>query len=51
MMDGRQEIEFLVLLRDKVDLTINDVAIKEPLMEISAMLTDRIQQLEHSQDA
>jgi len=39
------EIEFLVLLRDKVDLLISKISLNEPLLEMSAMLTSRIKEL------
>ena len=41
----QDEIEFLILLRDKVDLTISKVSIKEPLIEISVMIDSRLEQL------
>ncbi len=41
----QDEIEFLTLLRDKVDITIPHISINEPLIEISAMLAARLEQL------
>lgn len=41
----REEVEFLILIRDKVDLLIGHISINAPLFEISVMLTDRIEQL------
>ena len=40
------ELTFLRLLRDKVDLLIPKISINEPLIEISAMLSGRIEELE-----
>ena len=40
------ELTFLRLLRDKVDLLIPKMSINEPLIEISAMLSGRIEDLE-----
>jgi len=44
-MDVQDEIEFLILLRDKIDILVSDVAVNGPLIEISAMLTARIEKL------
>jgi hypothetical protein len=40
------ELTFLRLIRDKVDLLISKISINEPLIEISAMLSGRIEDLE-----
>ena len=40
------ELTFLRLIRDKVDLLIPKISINEPLIEISAMLSGRIEELE-----
>lgn len=40
------ELLFLRLIRNKVDLLIPKVSINTPLYEISRMLTDRIMELE-----
>jgi hypothetical protein len=47
-MDIKEEIEFLTLLRNKVDLLIPKISIRDPLLEISAMLSSRISILEES---
>jgi hypothetical protein len=39
-------IEFLILCRDKLDLEITKVAVKDELIEISAMLTAKIAELQ-----
>jgi hypothetical protein len=41
----KEQIEFLILIRDKVDLEISRVSVKEPLVEISVMLSSRIKEL------
>jgi hypothetical protein len=38
--------EFLVLFRDKIDLLIPRVSINAPLVEVSAMITGRLEELE-----
>jgi hypothetical protein len=40
------EKAFLLLIRDKIDLLIPKIAINEPLIEISAMISDRLKNLE-----
>ncbi len=40
------EKEFLLLLRDKVDLLIPKISINQPLIEISAMITERLNDLQ-----
>lgn len=45
-MNIQEMIDFLVLCRDKVDLEIPKISINQPLVEISAMLTSKIQELE-----
>jgi hypothetical protein len=40
------EREFLLLIRDKVDLLAGQIAINEPLIEISRMITDRLMELD-----
>lgn len=44
-MDTNDEIQFLTLLDDKVELVIAQVVIKEPLIEVSAMIQARISKL------
>jgi len=44
-VDTNDEIQFLTLLDDKVVHVIADVAIKEPLIEVSAMIQGRISKL------
>ena len=44
-MDAQAEIEFLTLLDDKVGLVIAQVAVREPLIEVSAMIQGRIARL------
>ena len=44
-MDTNEEIQFLTLLDDTVVHVIADVAIKEPLIEVSAMIQGRISKL------
>ena len=44
-MNTRSEIKFLTMLRNKINLVIRKVSIKEPLLEVSAMLSARIDQL------
>jgi hypothetical protein len=39
-------IEFLMLCRDKVDIAMGKIAVREPLIEVSAMLTTKIEELE-----
>jgi hypothetical protein len=39
------EREFLLLLRDKIDLLIPRIAVNEPLIEISAMISGRLKDL------
>ena len=39
-------IEFLLLCRDKVDIAMTKVAVRDPLIEISAMLTAKIEELQ-----
>jgi hypothetical protein len=41
--------EFLVLIRDKVDRLIPKISVNAPLIEISAMITDRLKELEQAQ--
>jgi hypothetical protein len=48
-MDVNDEIQFLILLRDKVDLLIPKIAVNDPLIEMSAMLTSRIEKLSEEQ--
>ena len=43
------ELTFLRLLRDKVDLLIPKISINEPLIEISAMISGRIEEIEATQ--
>lgn len=40
------EVEFLVMIRDKIDILSTKVAVREPLLEISAMITARIAELQ-----
>jgi hypothetical protein len=40
---------WLVLLRDKVDLEIGKVSIDTPLLEISAMISGKIEELQDSE--
>lgn len=42
------EREFLILIRDKVDLLIPKISINEPLIEISAMIADRLTELQNA---
>jgi hypothetical protein len=44
-MDPKDEIDFLLLLDDKVALVIGQVAVREPLIEVSAMIQGRIKKL------
>ena len=41
------EQEFLILIRDKIDLEIPKISINEPLVEISAMISDRLKELQN----
>ena len=41
-------IEFLILCRDKIDLLIPKISINQPLIEVSDMLDDKIDELEQS---
>ena len=45
-MKAQEMIDWLVLLRDKVDLEISKVSINTPLLEISAMISSKIDELE-----
>jgi hypothetical protein len=42
----REMIAFLILCRDKVDIAMTKVAVRDPLIEISAMLTAKIEELQ-----
>ena len=44
-MDQKSEIEFLLLLDDKVTLLTQKISVNTPLIEIIAMIKDRIQDL------
>ncbi len=44
-MDLKDEVEFLILIRDKVDLLIPQISLNDPLIEISGMLTAQIRKL------
>jgi hypothetical protein len=43
------ETEFLVLIRGKVDLLIPKISVNTALIEISAMITERLKELEQAQ--
>ena len=45
MTNAQEMIEFLELVRDKVDLEIPKISINQPLIEISAMLSAKINEL------
>jgi len=45
-MSAQEMIGWLILLRDKVDLEITKVSINAPLLEISGMITSKIEELE-----
>ena len=40
------EKEFLRLIRDKIDLLIPKIAVNEPLIEISVMISERLRELQ-----
>ena len=40
-------VPFLILIRSKVDQVIPEISINTPLLEISAMLTAKIEELEN----
>jgi len=44
-MDAADEIQFLVSLDTKVTFVIGQVAVREPLIEVSAMIQGRIRKL------
>ena len=46
-MDVQKEIEFLLLLDNKVTLLAEKVAVIGPLIEVIAMIKGRIQTLQH----
>jgi hypothetical protein len=46
-----EEREFLVLIRDKIDLLIPKISIKDPLIEISRMISDRLKELQKTASA
>jgi hypothetical protein len=50
-MNIQDMIEFLILCRDKVDIATGKVAVKDPLIEISAMLDAKIGELEEQTQA
>jgi len=43
-----EERDFLVLIRDKIDIVISKVAVKEPLFEVSAMISGRLKEIEEN---
>lgn len=43
------EKEFLLLIRDKVDLLIPKISLNTPLIEISAMIAERLKELERKE--
>ena len=45
-MDDREMIEFLILCRDKVDLLSRQISINQPLIEVSEMMSGKIEELE-----
>jgi hypothetical protein len=47
-MNTQEMIEFLILCRDKVDIAATKVSVNAPLLEISAMLTAKLQELEQA---
>jgi hypothetical protein len=49
-MDPRDEIDFLVLLDEKVTFVISQVAVRDPLIEVSAMIQGRIRKLRQQTD-
>ncbi len=44
-MDVNDEIAFLVLLNDKMDIAISKVSVKDPLIEISIMIQSQLAKL------
>ena len=40
------EKEFLLLIRDKIDLLISRISVNEPLIEVSAMISERLRDLQ-----
>jgi hypothetical protein len=41
-----EERDFLVRIRDKIDIVISKVAVKEPLIEVSSMISGRLKDIE-----
>jgi hypothetical protein len=50
-MHIQEMIDFLVLCRDKVDIAMTKVAVRDPLVEISAMLGAKIDELRQALNA
>ena len=48
-MDVGEIIEFLILVRDKVDIESTKISVNTPLLEISAMLSAKIEELEKAE--